>query len=163
MDPITLTIVGLVIAGASFGVILGGPAIKARLKRRRSRKALYKTVLKKSSDLQPDEVMSELRGSHKGGFRDYCLARDEIDQIRKRIAAGQDVLVIGDPLAGKSRAVYEALKHPENKTAVTIPRIVDVNPNEFKVPQHLSGTRKGVLLIDDINKYVAKQHFELLL
>lgn len=107
--------------------------------------------------------MGELRGSHKGGFRDYYLPRDEIEEIRNRIAAGKDVLVIGDPLAGKSRAVYEALKHAENKTAVTIPRIVDVNPNEFKVPLHLSGTRKGVLLVDDINKYVSKQHFEHLL
>ncbi len=160
------------ISGDYIGWIIGIASIAAgvilylwsqRSKQKSEKRGLYKVVLKKSFDLQPAEVMGELRGSHKGGFRDYCLDRDEIDQIKKRIAAGKDVLVIGDPLAGKTRAVYEALKHAENKTAVTIPRIVDVNPNEFKVPQHLSGTRKGVLLVDDINKYVSKQHFEHLL
>ena len=167
MDIVPEEYTGWIIAAASLiGVALltlVGYLYKNRRKKRSEKKTLYKVVLKKSSDLQPEEVMGELRGSHKGGFRDYCLDRDEINQIKKRIAAGKDVLVIGDPLAGKSRAVYEALKHAENPPAVTIPRIVDVNPNEFKVPQHLSGTRKGVLLVDDIDKYVSKQHFELLL
>ncbi len=167
MDIVPEEYTGWIIAAASLigaGLLtLLGYVVKNWRTRLREKARQYKTVLKKSSDLQPEEVMGELRGSHKGGFRDYCLARDEIDQIKKRIAEGKDVLVIGDPLAGKTRAVYEALKHAENKTAVTIPRIVDVNPNEFKVPRHLSGTRKGVLLVDDINKYVSKQHFELLL
>ncbi len=129
---------------------------------RRKLKALYRVMSKKSTRLKPQQVM-QLRGTKKGGFREYCLSRDQIEEVKRRIAGGKDVLVIGAPLSGKTRAVYEALIKPLKARTVTIPRIVDVNPVDFRIPRRLSLWRKRLLLVDDINKYVSKQHFEHLL
>ncbi|MGB9594567.1 MAG: hypothetical protein ACPL7R_10575, partial [Anaerolineae bacterium] len=102
--------------GTVLGVIAGAAAVlefvfspvRRFLKHRRQLKATYQVVWKPSGRLKPQEVMG-LRGERKRGFREYYYTRTADAAIRQRIQAGQHVLILGHPLAGKTRAAYQAL------------------------------------------------------
>ena len=60
----------------------------------------------------------------------------KLSQIRDKITAGKNVLVIGDPLAGKTRTLLHALRTLKKRTDVTIPNVVDIIPEDLRIPIH---------------------------
>ena len=50
------------------------------------------------------------RGSPKTGFRDYYSSRPEDERILAKIENRENVLIVGPPLVGKTRAAYQAFK-----------------------------------------------------
>jgi len=133
--------------------------LSKRKVRREKLKKYYETVWKKSSKLTPEEVLG-FRGKEKHGFRKSYFRRPESEQIEQRLARGDHVLVIGNPLAGKTRAIYQALISSKKKYDVVIPKLLDVyNPLDIHIPSQFTRWRKRVLVLDDINKFAAKQGF----
>jgi tetratricopeptide (TPR) repeat protein len=124
--------------------------------------AYYKVIWKKASELQPREVL-DIRGDPKHGFRDYYFERPTDQIIREKLADGQSLLVVGHPLAGKTRALFQALKTCPKPLDVIIPKIIDVNPIDFQVPRRLTFWRTPVLLLDDLDKYLEKQNMAYLI
>jgi len=127
-------------------------------KRGRHLKALYRVKAKKSSRLCPKEVL-EIRAQKNHGFHKYFFPRCEVDNIQKRLADGKNVLVIGYPLAGKSRAVLQALRTMRKRRSVTIPRLIDIDAADFRVPISFHRIRKPILLLDDLNKFIGTRNF----
>ncbi len=124
--------------------------------------AYYKIIWKKSSELQPREVL-DLRGAPTHGFRDYYYARETDRIIRDKLSASQSFLIVGHPLAGKTRALFQALKTCPKPLDVIIPKIIDVNPVDFQIPRRLTFWRTRVLLLDDLDKYLEKQNMTYLI
>jgi len=126
-------------------------------KRRKKLKAIYRVMWKKSSSLKPDEVLG-MRP-----FDEYYYLREEDELIGKKISDKENVLVIGRPLAGKTRAVYQALTSLNEPRDVIIPKFYDINPESFLTPTHLTFWRSHILFLDDLHRFVELQNFEHLL
>jgi tetratricopeptide (TPR) repeat protein len=118
----------------------------------------YHVRWKKSSSLRPTDVL-RFRGKPERGFEEYYHSREEDGVIRERLERGQSVLVIGWPLAGKSRAVYQALVGAASPCDVIVPAVVDVDREDFLIPRRLAFWRRPVLLLDDLDKYVGREQF----
>ncbi len=127
--------------------------------RRRKQRTPYEVIWKKSEDLPREKVLLE-RAREDHGYREYYFERDHDKVIAEKLKAGQSFIVVGRPLAGKSRAVFRALRRGEYH--VTIPKVEDVDQSDFKIPGRFFEVRKQVLLLNDIDKFFAKRNFEQL-
>jgi len=137
--------------------------LSKRKMRREKFKKYYETVWKKSSRLTPEEVLG-IRGKKEFGFNKLYFRRPEDEQIEQRLASGDHVLVIGNPLAGKTRAIYQALKNSKKKYDVTIFKRPDTYTSlDIYIPKRFTFWRKQVLVLDDINKFAGIQGFTYLL
>jgi hypothetical protein len=105
--------------------------------------------IKKKKKLKPKEVMGE-RGSQKTGFRDYYSSRPEDDLILAKIESRENVLIVGPPLAGKTRAAYQAFKRLNKPHNVIIPRCDDITLDMFLVPKNWKLWRSRILFLDDL-------------
>ena len=130
--------------------------------RNKKLKAYYEIKSKRSSSLKPEEALG-IRGDPKFGFHPYYYQRKEDEVIRKKIENNENALIIGNPLVGKSRAIYQALTSLKEPRGVIIPRVVDINPEDFLVPLRFGSWREAILLLDDIDKFTEKQNFKHLL
>jgi hypothetical protein len=160
MDPgIILGIIGILLTIAG---IIAGIAVPFILKRRKLVNSIYDVKWKSTTKLKPKEVMGE-RGSPKTGFRDYYSEREEDDLILAKIESRENVLMVGPPLAGKTRAAYQAFKRLNKPHDVIIPKCDDITPETFLVPRNWMSWRTKILFLDDLHKFVEKNGFERLL
>jgi len=151
-----LTIIGIIV-GAFVAIVLA--VWRYMWWRNRKLNAYYDVMWKKSSKLKPKDLLP-WRGTKEHGFHNFYHLRQEDRQIEQRLARGDHVLVIGNPLAGKTRAIYQALISSKKKYDVLIPKLLDVyNPLDIHIPSQFTRWRKRVLVLDDINKFAAKQGF----
>ncbi len=104
-----------------------------------------------------------IRGEPAYGFREYYYERPLDLVIREKLAAAQSLLIVGYPLAGKTRSLYQALINASKPLDIIIPRLVDVNPVDFRIPWRLTRWRTPVLLLDDLDKYLDKQNISYLI
>lgn len=160
MDPgIILGIIGILLTIAG---IIAGIAVPFILKRRKLLNTIYDVKGKSTAKLKPKEVMGE-RGSPKTGFRDYYSSRPEDERILAKIENRENVLIVGPPLAGKTRAAYQAFKRLNKPHNVIIPRCDDIILDTFLVPRNWKLWRSRILFLDDLHKFVEKKGFERLL
>jgi hypothetical protein len=153
------------------GIILGIIAILLAIavplaafiyRRRKLVNSIYDVKWKSTAKLKPKEVMGE-RGSPKTGFRDYYSEREEDDLILAKIENRDNVLIVGPPLAGKTRAAYQAFKRLSKPQDVIIPRCDDITLETFLVPRNWKLWRPRILFLDDLQTFVEKNGFERLL
>ncbi|NJD21041.1 MAG: tetratricopeptide repeat protein [Melioribacter sp.] len=85
--------------------------------------------------------------------------RDEDELIEKNIEEKNNVLIIGLPLDGKTRAVFELLNRLK-RTEILIPRFVDIKIENYLFPKPWHLFKKKLVLIDDIHRYVDLQNFD---
>ncbi len=154
------TILGVITSAVAVLELVFSP-FRRYLKWRKYLRDTFAAVWKPPQRLKPETVMGS-RGTPKFGYRAYYYSRDADRAIRERIAKGQHVLILGDPLAGKTRAAYEALKAAK-RLAVTIPCLDDIKREAFRVPPRRAFWRRKVLLLDDLDKFMGKQNFVHLL
>jgi hypothetical protein len=152
-----LDIVGILLTIVGILLVIAVPLVGFLYNRRKKLKAVYQVMWKKSSSLKPDDV---LRGRP---FYEYYYRREEDESIGKKISDKENVLVIGRPLAGKTRAVYQALTSLNKPRDVIIPKFYDITPESFSVPIYLKFWRNHILFIDDLHRFVELQNFEYLL
>jgi len=156
MDPgIILGIIGILLA-------IAVPLAVFIYRRRKLVNSIYDVKWKSTAKLKPKEVMGE-RGSQKIGFRDYYSEREEDDLLLAKIESRENVLIVGPPLAGKTRAAYQAFKMLSKPYNVIIPRCDVINQETFLVPKNWKFWRPRILFLDDLHKFVEKNGFERLL
>ncbi len=127
-------------------------------KTRRKMNALYEITWKKSSKLKLNESLG-IRGDPKHSFHKYYFQREEDKLIQKKIEDNKNILIIGNPLAGKSRAIYHSLIALKKPYDVIVPKLVDINLEDFRIPFRFTFWRKRVIVFDDLNKFADKQNF----
>lgn len=133
------------------------PLIRFLHNRRGRLAAYYDIVWKTSSSLKPREVLG-MRP-----FNKYYYRRAEDKLIAGSLNRKENVLVVGPPLSGKSRAIYQALTDFSKAHDVTIPKCIGINQETFLVPNHLRFWRPRIILLDDLHRIVEEQNFELLI
>jgi tetratricopeptide (TPR) repeat protein len=111
-------------------------------------------IWKKSSSLEPKEVLGDRP------YYEYYYKRDEDVVISKSLDAKKNVLIVGTPLSGKTRAAYQALKNVKKRYDVLIPRFCDINLETFIFPRHFKFWRKRIVFIDDLHRFVELKNFE---
>lgn len=144
MDEKTLALLG-VLATALI------PLFGYLYKYRRELQSYYATIWRKSSALKPKDILGERP------FSDYYFSRQEDARLSECIAEKKNVLLIGPPLSGKSRAVYQALKNSTKPLDVLIPR--NVHMQSFQYPLDFKFWKKKVVFIDDLQYYIEKQDY----
>ena len=130
------------------------PLIAFLYNRNRKIKAYYEIIWKKSSSLEPKEVLG-IRP-----FDKYYYQRPEDDSIGESLNNKENILIIGPPLSGKSRAAYQALVNLSKPHDVIIPKCTDINRENFIFPKHIKFWRPRVILFDDLHRLVEQQNFE---
>ena len=154
-STIILGVIGILLA-------IAVPLAAFIYKRRKLLNSIYDVKWKSTAKLKPNEVMGE-RGSPRTGFRDYYSEREEDDLILAKIESRENVLIVGSPLAGKTRAAYQAFKKLSKPHDVIIPKCDDITPETFLVPRNWKLWRSRILFLDDLHKFVEKKGFERLL
>jgi len=118
----------------------------------------YEIFWKKSSSLKPEDILGNRP------FNEYYYFREEDNKIRESLRNKKNVLIIGPPLSGKSRAVYQALISLDNPYEVIIPKCIDINLDTFPgLPPRLAFWRPRAILFDDLHRFVERRNFEHLL
>ncbi len=148
---IILTIIGIIVS-ILLAVLI--PLVVFIYNGRRKLKKYYEVIWKKLSSLKPIEVLRERP------FETYYYQRPEDDLIAKSLNNRKNVLIIGPPLSGKSRAAYQALTNLNKPHAVTIPRSTDIDLETFSLPKRLKFWRPRTVLVDDLQRFVEQQNFE---
>ena len=143
-----------VIAILTLLLAVGAPLTGFLYWRRKRLKSHFKLIWKKSSSLKHGHLL-ETRPYHP-----YYYQRDEDGLIRRSLSAGCNVLILGPPLSGKSRAAYEALTNLNKPCDVLIARNADINLEKFIFPKHFKFWRPKILAIDDLHRFVELQNFE---
>jgi hypothetical protein len=158
---IIIGIIGLFLAIISILLAIAFKLIGYINKRRKLLNSIYNVKWKSTAELKPKEVMGE-RGSQKTGFRDYYSSKPEYNLLLAKIESRENVLIVGPPLAGKTRAAYQAFKGLSKTHDVIIPRCDHINAETFLVPMNWKFWRSRILFLDDLHEYVEKNGFERL-
>ena len=143
---IVLIIVGIIVTLLTIHM-------KSFIERQRTIRAFYEVVWKKSSSLNPDKVL--------GGrpFNEYH-EREQDKALNKLLSENKNTLVIGQPLAGKTRTVYQALINLNKACDVLIPRCKTIDIEKFLLPRHLDFWKKRLIFIDDLQRFVEMENFD---
>jgi hypothetical protein len=118
----------------------------------------FSLILKKSSKLTNKDILRERP------YKDFYFRRPELDDlISTGIIEGRNVLILGPPLSGKSRAALEALSKLQRPCSVIIPRHDNIDREDFSFPRQICFWRKGITFIDDLQRFVEQQNFDCLI
>lgn len=121
----------------------------AFFRKRRELYNYYSVIWKNSRKLAPKEILGERP------CEEYYMKRAVDDLLLNRLENKQNILIIGQPLSGKTRAVYNAFKTSAKKYYVLIPRCVPMPV--FQIPTDYFFRKNKVVFIDDLQHYIEKQ------
>lgn len=139
---LVLTITGVIL---SILIPLTGFLYKSRKELNNS----YSLIWKSSSSLKPKDFLNERP------YDEYYFERSIDRFLISAIENKKNALIVGPPLSGKTRAVYNALKNPEIKCDVLAVRSVPMSA--FKFPSDLKFWKKKLIFIDDFQNFIEKQ------
>lgn len=126
-------------------------------------KKIYSQIWKDSKSITSVEMLGLVRGSMKYSFKKYYYKR-EIDDIfkEKAIVSGNNILLIGPPLSGKSRLLYQWLITINEEIDILIPKYMDFELDNIVIPPHFKDSSRKIVILDDIQKYVNYENFNRL-
>lgn len=139
---VLLTILGIL-------ATIAAPAAGYILKLRKEYRNYYSVIWKSSAKLKAKDLLGERP------FEDYYYERSLDQQLFRSIERNRNTLIVGPPLSGKTRAVFNALKSLKKPVRVLVPRSVQMNT--FIFPKDFSFNRKHLVFIDDLQYYIEKQ------
>ena len=139
----------LAIIGASYTLY------KEYQNRQKKLTGLFSVTWKNSTSIGRDEILG-IRP-----FNEYYYTRPEDEKVRNCLKDGKSVLIVGPPLGGKTRMVYEALRKSK-KYDLIIPRSTDIDIESFILPRQLKVWKPRLMFIDDLHRFAEQQNFEYL-
>ena len=125
------------------------------IKRQKNLNKIYLVHNKKSSSINLIPL------SNRKATSNY-FELDEYKALKSALERGEHVLVTGAPLSGKTMAIFQALKKLNPTANITIPRLQDIDMENFKVPFNFSYWRRNILVLDDVDKFIDKQNFKFM-
>ncbi|MCX7878990.1 MAG: hypothetical protein N2510_10190, partial [Ignavibacteria bacterium] len=76
-------------------------------------------------------------------------------QLQRELERRSNVLIVGPPLSGKSRAIFNAFRNYRKSFSILVPRAVSFQ--KFSIPADFCFWRKKLIFIDDLQYYIEKQ------
>ncbi len=135
---------------------------------------IYSDIWVEASALSPTRILGPNRSSPAEGFGEDYYQREEdslLEETYQNIISPsrfstikKHILIIGRPLSGKSRLIYEWLQRLPKGTKVIIPHYQDFKIDSFVIPE-ISKTngQQLILLLDDLQRYVDFNNIDYLL
>ena len=114
---------------------------------------LFNVTWKNSRSIKKDKILGNRP------FDEYYYVRDEDEKVRDCLKKEQSVLIVGSPLGGKTRMVYEALRKSK-KYVLIIPRAKDIDIESFILPKRLRVWKPKIMFIDDLHRFAELKNFE---
>lgn len=118
-------------------------------KRKKEYKTFYSLLWKGSKSLKPKDLLGERP------FTDKYLQRDVDNFLKEKISKGLNALVVGTPLSGKTRAIYNALRQSAVNIDVLATR--NISSPSLEIPFNLKFWNKKLIVIDDFQNFIEKQ------
>jgi len=126
-------------------------------------KNIYFIVWKSIDEISTTDILGHIRGSKRYGFNEFYYERAEDSNLIYRIEkTKENIIIVGKPLAGKTRMVYEALKRLSTPTLVLIPKYQNLELTEIIIPKTYDEMSIRIIFLDDIDRYFNLNNFELL-
>lgn len=140
--------IGLILSfiGLALSIML---SLLAFYRKRRELYNYYSVIWKNTRKLSPKEILGERP------CEEYYMERSVDELIQNKLEAKQNILIVGQPLSGKTRAVYNAFKNTGKKHFVLIPRSVPMPV--FQIPTDYFFRKNKIIFIDDLQHYIEKQ------
>ncbi|HMQ78364.1 MAG TPA: tetratricopeptide repeat protein [Ignavibacteria bacterium] len=139
---ILLTILGII-------ATIAAPAAGYIIKLRKEYKNYYSVIWKSSNKLKARELLGERP------FEEYYYARSIDNQIQRSLERRRNVIIVGPPLSGKTRAFYNALKQQKSSIHLLVPRSVPIQ--NFQFPKDFIFWKPQMIFIDDLQYYIERQ------
>lgn len=134
------------------------PLIIWCIKRIKRRKKYYKCIWKTPNNIKYEKLLEQRP------YREEYYPKEIDGKILECLNKNENVLIVGKPLAGKSRTIYEVIKQLRKTFSITIIRIKDIKEEDFLIPIHLTERRrKKLVIIDNLHSFIEKDNFKLLL
>jgi tetratricopeptide (TPR) repeat protein len=136
-----LTILGI-------AATLIAPAAGYILKQRKEYKNYYSVLWKSTGSLKAKDMLGERP------FDEYYFKRELDKQLLRSVTRRRSALVVGPPLSGKTRAVFNALKQQKKNADLLVPR--NVSMPSFIFPKNYKFWKDKIIFIDDLQYYIEK-------
>ena len=110
-------------------------------------------ISKKGKDIEPVELLTT-RANKDQGFNPYFyLSRPQVDTVLlNRLTHFKSAIIIGKPLAGKTRSIFQLAKNELSDCPFFIPTDDFLVSNTMELP---NSNEKGIIIFDDLNNYVS--------
>lgn len=158
----TNTILGVSAIIVAIAIPACGYLLKKSKEKKEKRAKFFKIDGKKSSDLTAFDLLG-IRSSEKLRFNEYYLSRDHDNVLAQRLADDNNAIIIGPPLAGKTRAIYQALKKLSPARDIYAPNRDALKAGPIQLPRQLSLLKNSIVFFDDINKHASQPGFQTML
>lgn len=139
---ILLTILGI-------AATLIAPAAGYILKLRKEYRNYYSVIWKSSKKLKAKDLLGERP------FEEYYFPRNLDNQLSRSFERNRNVLIVGPPLSGKTRAVFNSLKQLKNPVHILATR--SVHMTSFLIPKDFIFWKPKMIFIDDLQYYIERQ------
>lgn len=96
--------------------------------------------------LKPEDIMGIVRGRR--FYQDFYYVRPFDEKIKNHLGNNLPLLIKGNPLAGKSRAAFEAFRSESNLT-VCIPKIEELQDKNIKIPIPAADNDERIIVFFD--------------
>lgn len=118
-------------------------------KKNKELKNYYSLVWKSVSKLTPKDILGERP------FSEIYFKRNSDQSLVESLKNKSNMLIVGSPLSGKTRAVYNLLKEHGNEFDILATRSVAMSTFEF--PLNYQPSKDRVIFIDDFHNFIEKQ------
>lgn len=139
---ILLTVLGII-------ATIAAPAAGYILKLRKEYKNYYSIIWKSSKKLKTKDLIGERP------FEEYYYPRNIDNQLIRSLERKRNILIVGPPLSGKTRAVFNSLKQLKSPVHVLVPRSVQMTV--FQFPKDFIFWKPKMIFIDDLQYYIERQ------
>jgi len=137
-----LTVTGIIVTAIV-------PYIGYIYKTRKEFKNYYSVIWKSSSKLKAKELLDERP------YQEYYFERNVDNFLLRTLERRRNALVIGSPLSGKTRAVFNSVKSLKHEADILIPR--NVTMPVFRLPKDYKFWKNKLIFIDDLQYYIERQ------
>jgi len=115
-------------------------------------------IHKPISELNKADILGKHRAKY---YKMSYLERDFDKLLRNKLQDERSCILLGNPLAGKSTAIYEALKQIQTDKYVLIPQTIDYGTEISNIDLlHLENT---IVVLNDIERYYEKENANTLI
>ena len=125
------------------------PAIGYIIKQRKDYRSYYSLVWKDSAKLRPKDMLGERP------YNDYYFERDYDIQLSRLLERRRNTLVVGAPLSGKTRSVYNTFRKLKKSAVILSTRSVAMP--QFHIPPNFKFWKEKIIFIDDLQYYTERQ------
>ena len=139
---IILTILGI-------AATLIAPAAGYILKLRKEYKNYYSIIWKSSKNLKAKDLLGERP------YEEFYFERNIDNLLARSLERKRNILIVGPPLSGKTRAIFNSLKQLKDPVHVLVPRSVQMTT--FQFPKDFIFWKPKMIFIDDLQYYIERQ------